>query len=164
MATYRGGVTTTEAAALSIESLRPPPAPTPGPRERLATLLGQRVSGPAAVAVASLITAAGVAVDLPGDPSLALGTEVAVVLGGLVATCVVRLRSLATPAVLPPLLVTAASLTLAVLGGRNDGSREIVLDLGTTLALSAPLVFGATAACLAVVLVRVGRHLLQRRG
>lgn len=124
----------------------------------------QGLTGPAAVSLATLITAVGVAFDVPGDPSLGAGTGVAVVLAALAATVVVRLRSLATAAVLPPLLVAGAALALALLGGQNTGQRELVLDVGTTLALSAPLVFAATAAGLAVVLVRVVRHLSQRRG
>ena len=83
-------------------------------------------------------------------------------LAALVAAIALPLRSLATAVVLPPLLVAAAALTLAVLGGQNEGSRELVLDVGTTLALSAPLVFGATAAGLLVSGARIGRHLSRR--
>ena len=112
--------------------------------------------------MAAAITAVGVAFDGVGDPSLGTGTGVAVMLAALVATGVVRFGSLATAAVLSPLLVAAAALTLAVLGGQNEGSRELVLDVGTTVALSAPLIFGATAAGLVVAAVRVARHVSQR--
>lgn len=167
--TYREGVTTTEAAPLSIDSptlTTPAPSPAPSPATATGLLARARIhglTGPSAVAVAALITAGGVAVDVLGDPSVGTGTAVAVVLAVLVATAASPLRSLATAAVLPPLLVAAAALALAVVGGQNEGSRELVLDVGTTLALSAPLVFGATAAGLIVVVVRVGLHAAQRR-
>ncbi len=171
--TYRDRVTTTQDAPLSIDppalstpvmpTVMPTVTPTAPPWRLLASARAQDVTGPAAVAAASLITAVGVGFDVPGDPSLGTGTGVAVVIAAIVATGAVRLRALATAAVLPPLLVAAAALALAVLGGRNEGSRELVLDVGTTLALSAPLVFAATAAGLGVVLVRVVQHLSQRR-
>ena len=105
----------------------------------------------------------GAAVDAAGDPGLGNGTGVAVVLAALAATGVVRFRSLATAALLPPLLVAAAALGLALLSGRNEGSRELGLDVGTTLALSAPFIFGATVAGLLVVAVRVTLHVSRRR-
>ena len=161
-------MTTTEAAPLSIHSPALPTPETPSanppaaPPGLLARVRTYGLTGPAAVAVAAAMTAVGVAFDWVGDPSLGTGTGVAVMLAALVATGVVRLGSLATAAVLSPLLVTAAALTLAVLGGQNEGSRELVLDVGTTLALSAPLIFGATAAGLVVVAVRVGWHVSRR--
>jgi hypothetical protein len=64
--------------------------------------------------------------------------------------------------VLPPLLVAAATTLIARFGGRNRGMRELGLDVGTTLALSAPLLFGASALALIVVVVRVVRRLATR--
>ena len=121
------------------------------------------LTGPAIVALSVLSTAVGVVVDLMGEPALGAGTGVAVVFCAVAGPAVVRSGSLATTAVLPPLLFAAAATALARLGGQNSGLREVVLDVGTTLALSAPLVFGATAAGLLVVLVRVGRRIVRRR-
>jgi len=121
------------------------------------------LSGPGVVALGVLLASVGVSVDLVGEPALGMGTGIAVVLFAIVGPAVVRYGSLLTAAVLPPLFVGAAAGGLARLGGQNSGSREVVLDVGTTLALSAPLVFGATAVGLLVTLVRVGRTVVQRR-
>ena len=103
------------------------------------------LSGPGVVALGVLLASVGVSVDLVGQPALGMGTGIAVVLFAIVGPAVVRYGSLLTAAVLPPLFVAAAAGALARLGGQNSSSREVALDVGTTLALSAPLVFGATA-------------------
>jgi len=121
------------------------------------------LSGPGVVALGVLLASVGVSVDLVGQPALGMGTGIAVVLFAIVGPAVVRYGSLLTAAVLPPLFVAAAAGALARLGGQNSSSREVALDVGTTLALSAPLVFGATAVGLLVSLVRVGRTVVQRR-
>ena len=68
-----------------------------------------------------------------------------------------------TSLVLQPLLFCGAVAAVARLGGQNRGSREVALDVGTTLALSAPLLFAGVVAAVVVALVRVGRHLAARR-
>ncbi len=136
-----------------------PAPPTPGLLARART---EGVTGPAVVALSAALVCAGALLDLRGDPTLGLGTGIAVALTSLAAPVVVRFRSLATVAVLPPLLFAAAATLVARLGGRNRGLRELGLDVGTTLALSAPLLFGVTALTLVVVLVRVVRRLTAR--
>ncbi len=181
MPPYRCRVTTTvPASTVHVQDTTAAPAPAPAPIAAVPTTEGtgaaavawvrivRRVgttglTGPGVVALGVLLTTLGVSVDLVGEPALDLGTGMAVVLFAIVGPAVIRYGSLLTAAVLPPLFVGAAAGALARLGGQNSGSREVVLDVGTTLALSAPLVFGATAVGLLVTLVRVGRTVVQRR-
>lgn len=120
------------------------------------------VTGPATVAIEVLLLALGVAVDLPGQPTLGAGVAVALVAASAAGAAVIRYRSLLTAIILPPLLLLGAAATLARLGGQDRGSRELVLDVGTTLALSAPLAFGATALAIAIGVVRVVRRISTR--
>ena len=152
--------TTTDApAATSVVVTTPPPA-TPG---LIGRARAEGATGPAVVAASALLVAGGVLLDLNRDATLGLGTGLAFVLAALAAPAVVRFRSLPTAAVLPPLLFVAGAAAIARLSGQNRGNREVVLDVATTLALSAPLLFCGAAAALLVVLVRVGRHLAARR-
>ncbi len=155
------GTATTDAPVTMAETVvtAPPPA-TPGLVSRVRT---DGVTGPAVVALSVVLVACGVALDLRRDATLGLGTGVAFVLAALAGPAVVRFRSLVTALVLQPLLFCGAAATLARLGGQNRGSREVLLDVGTTLALSAPLLFAGMSAALVVALVRVGRHLAARR-
>ena len=153
--------TTTDApAATSVVVTTPPPADSrparPGPRRGRHRAGRRRAVRRCWWPAASLL-------DLSRDATLGLGTGLAFVLAALAAPAVVRFRSLPTAAVLPPLLFVGAAAAIARLSGQNRGSREVVLDVATTLALSAPLLFGGAAAALVVVLVRVGRHLAARR-
>jgi hypothetical protein len=152
---------TTEAPATMAETVvtSPPPA-TPGLLSRART---DGVTGPAVVALSVVLVACGVALDVRRDATLGLGTGVAFVLAALAGPAVVRFRSLLTAVVLQPVLFCGAAAALAKLGGQNRGSREVALDVGTTLALSAPLLFAGMTAALMVALVRVGRHLAARR-
>lgn len=136
--------------------------PSPARAGLVARARAEGVTGPAVVAVSAALVALGAGLDLRRDATLGLGTGLAVMLAALAAPAVVRFRSLATAAVLPPLLVAGAAVVIGRLGGQDRGTRELVLDVGTTLALSAPLVFAATAAAVLVVLVRVGRRVLGR--
>ncbi|HEY4313976.1 MAG TPA: DUF6542 domain-containing protein [Actinomycetes bacterium] len=120
------------------------------------------VTGPAVVAAAALLVALGAAVDLQRDRTLGAGTTVALLLAALAAPAVVRFRSLPTALVLPPLLVAAAATGIAALGGQDRGNRELILDVGTTLALHAPTVFAAAALSVLVLLVRVGVRIARR--
>lgn len=141
------------------------PGTPAGPARRpglVARARADGVTGPAVVAISLGLVAAGVALDLRRDATLGLGTGLAVVLAALGAPAVVRFRSLPTAAVLPPLLVAGAAAAIGRLGGQDQGTRELVLDVGTTLALSAPLLFGATVATLLVVLGRVALRLARR--
>jgi len=146
-----------DGAETSVAIVTPP---TPGLWSRART---DGVTGPAVVALSLVLVACGVALDLRRDATLGLGTGVAFVLAALAGPAVVRFRSLVTALVLQPLLFCGAAAALARLGGQNRGSREVLLDVGTTLALSAPLLFAGMSAALVVAIVRVARHLAARR-
>jgi hypothetical protein len=151
---------TTEAtASVTPTVVTAPPHDVPG---LVARARADGVTGPAVVVLSAALVACGAALDLRRDATLGLGTGVAFALAALAGPAVVRFRSLATALVLPPLLFCGAATGLALFGGQNRGSREVALDVGTTLALSAPLLFTGTAAALAVTLVRVGRRIAAR--
>jgi hypothetical protein len=151
--------TTDAPAATSVVVTTPPPA---GPG-LLGRALAEGVTGPAVVALSTLLVTGGALLDLRRDATLGLATGVAYLMAAVAAPAVVRFRSLATAAVLPPLLFVGAAALIAWAGGQNRGSREVGLDVATTLALSAPLLFTGAVAAVVVVLGRVGRLVAARR-
>jgi hypothetical protein len=181
VAPYRWRVTaTTDTTSLAQVSptapataavVRPVPSPrTPDPTEsstagalaRLASLRTRRLTAPGSVVLALLLLTPGVLTDLAQDGTFGVPSAASFVAASVAAALVVRVRSLATAAVLPPLLFVTAVAVLAQLSGNNEGSRELVLDVGTTLAISAPLLFAGTAAAVAVVLGRLVLRLARR--
>jgi len=158
------------AVTLTVEGLPPQPGRWAGGWSnagrwagRLRRVAARGLTAPGGIVLAALVIAPGVAVDLVRSGTFGTPSAVTFVLAGLLAALAVRVRALGTAAILPPLLFIGAVATLAHFGGKNRGLREVMLDVGTTLALSAPLVFATTAAALAVVLVRLGLHLAHRR-
>ncbi len=137
-------------------------APAPPATSTLVRARTEGLTGPAVVALSALLVCGGALLDVRRDATLGLGTGVAVVLASAAAPALVRFRSLATALVLPPLLVAGAATLIARLGGRNSGLRELVLDVGTTLALAAPLLFGVTALAVVVGLARLLRRVAGR--
>ncbi len=117
--------------------------------------------------VAVLLISPGILLDLVTDGTFGAPSTVAFLLASAAAALVVRTRAMATAVVLPPLLFAAAVTALARLNGANAGVRETVLDAGTTLALTAPVLFAGTALVLVVVLGRLlwglARQALVRR-
>ncbi len=152
--------TTTDAPAATSVVVTTPPPPGPG---LLGRAYAEGVTGPAVVALSALLVTGGALLDLRRDATLGLATGLAYLVAAVAAPAVVRFRSLATAAVLPPLLFVAAAALIARAGGQNRGNREVVLDVATTLALSAPLLFTGAVAAVIVVLVRVGRHVAAGR-
>ena len=64
--------------------------------------------------------------------------------------------------VLPPLLFAGGYALETRSGGQTTGRREMALDVATSLALHAPVLFVGTALAVAVVVVRVLVHLIRR--
>lgn len=154
------------APSASPEAAAATPART-APRWDPAALLGQvrghrGLTGPGVTAVALLVLAPGVALDLAFGGSFGLASSVFFVLASLAAVLTARVAALTTAAVLPPLLFVAAVTTLAWASGNNEGSRQLGLDVGSTLAVSAPLLFATTAGVLVAVGVRAAVHLARR--
>jgi hypothetical protein len=129
---------------------------------RALDLRGQGLTGPGGILLAALVLAPGVTLDRLLGGSFGLASSVAFVAASVAAAAAVRFRVMATAAVLPPLLFAGAVTFLAWAGGANDGARELVLDVGTTLAVSAPMLFLGTAAAVAVVVGRLVARLVRR--
>lgn len=123
----------------------------------------QTLTAPGGVLLALLVLLPGVLIDAATDGTLGRPTVASFVLAGLACTLTVRRGALGTAAVLPPLLFATAAVTIAWASGQNHSTRQLVLDAGTTLALSAPAVFTGTGLVLAVVLGRLGWGMLRRR-
>ena len=104
----------------------------------------------------------GVLLDVARDGSFGLPSTVLFLLAAVTTPLLLRPRSLASGVVLPPLAFAAVAGAIAWRSGLNQGSRQIGLDAGTTMALNAPLVFAGTAAALLVVLTRVAVRLVRR--
>jgi hypothetical protein len=117
---------------------------------------------PAVLAVAALVLLPGVVLDLARDGTFGLPSAVFFVLGAAGVPLLLRARSLAVGAVLPPLLFAGAATTIAWRSGLNQGTRQIGLDVGTTMAVNAPLLFAGTAVAVAVVAGRLVVRLARR--
>lgn len=122
----------------------------------------QSLTAPGGVVLALLVLTPGVLLDLVTDGTLGLPTTIGFVLAAAATALTVRNSALGTAAVLPPLLFAGAVLALAWLSGQNEGLRELALDAGTTLALSAPVLFTGTALTLAVVVGRLAWRIARR--
>lgn len=143
-----------------------PPRPSHVDRLRalpvVRALLEQSLTGAGGILLAALLVAPGLVVDLATDATVGTPTTVAFVLAVVATALVVRRQSMGTAAVLPPLLYAGAVGALAWFSGNNEGSRELVLDTGTTLALAAPVLFTGTGLALLVVLGRLLWSLARR--
>lgn len=166
---YRGAVTVTTRPDLPVLGpavvAGPPAAGTgasPGAGSRrlrdlpgVRALVSQSLTGAGGTLLALLLMSPGVLVDLTTDATVGLPSTLSFLVAVVAAALAVRRKALGTAAVLPPLLYAGAVTTLAWLSGNNEGSRELVLDAGTTLALAAPVLFAGTALALLVVLGRL---------
>lgn len=128
----------------------------------MSPLLSRGLTAPGGVLVAVLVLMPGVLLDLEPSGTFGTASTVSFLVAAVTAALVVRRRALGTAAVLPPLLFVGAVTTLAQLSGKNESSRELVLDVGTTLAVDAPVLFVGTTAAVAVVLGRLVVGLVRR--
>jgi hypothetical protein len=109
-----------------------------------------------------LVVGLGAAGDLAFGGGLGVGFTVSFLLGCLLVAAMLRTRALAVAVVLPPLLFSGGYALETKTSGQTSGRREMALDVATSLALHAPVLFLGTALAVAVVLVRVVVHLLRR--
>jgi uncharacterized protein DUF6542 len=123
---------------------------------------GPGLTGPGGVILGGTMVGLGALVDVALGNSLGLGFTATFLLGCVLVAVAVRTRALATAVVLPPLLFAAAALLETTHAGVTTGSRQTALDVATTLALSAPLLFLGTALTLVVVLARLVVHAVRR--
>ncbi|MGZ4589673.1 MAG: DUF6542 domain-containing protein [Actinomycetes bacterium] len=123
---------------------------------------GPGLTGLGGVLLGTLVVGLGALLDAALGGSLGLGFRVTFVLGCVLVAMAVRIRALATAAVLPPLLFAGSAYFETRRAGLTHGYREAALDAATTLALSAPVLYLGTAVALAIVLVRLVVHAVRR--
>ena len=123
---------------------------------------GPGLTGLGGVLLGILVVGLGALLDVALGGSLGLGFRVTFVLGCVLVAMAVRIRALATAAVLPPLLFAGSAFFETKQAGLTHGYREAALDTATTLALSAPLLFLGTAVALAIAVVRLVVHAVRR--
>jgi hypothetical protein len=124
---------------------------------------GSGLTTPGAVLVASALLGVGAMADMTFGGSLGVGFGVMFLLGCAAMATTLRIRSLATAVIAPPLLFATTVLLAAKVSGNVRGTRALALDTATTLALSAPVLFGGTALAAGVAVVRLGVHVVRRR-
>jgi len=113
--------------------------------------------------VGVVVMAVGVAVDaaVRGTPGSGLST--AFLVGCLVIALRTRVRHLAAALVTTPLLYAVGVAAVIRLSGNVSGTRQLALDVATSLALLAPVLFGATGLAVVIALARAAEHLAAAR-
>jgi hypothetical protein len=152
----RTGLTATEA---------PPTSPRLTGADRVRAGLpftGPGLTGIGGVVLGCLVVGLGAAGDLALGDGLGVGFTASFLLGCLLVAALLRTRALAVAVVLPPLLFSGGYALETKTGGQTSGRRQMALDVATSLALHAPVLFLGTALAIAVVLVRVVVHLFRR--
>ena len=150
------GQTTTEA---------PPTSPPLTGADRVRAGLpftGPGLTGIGGVVLGVLVVGLGAVGDLALGGGLGVGFTATFLLGCLLVAAMLRTRALAVAVVLPPLLFSGGYALETKTSGQTSGRREMALDVATSLALHAPVLFLGTALAVAVVLVRVVVHLFRR--
>jgi hypothetical protein len=155
---------------LSVIALTTTEAPPATPRapwsQRLRSALtfaGPGLTGLGGVVLGCLVVGLGAAGDLALGHGLGAGFSATFLLGCVLVACALRTRALAVAIVLPPLLFAGGFALETKTSGQTAGTREMALDVATSLALHAPILFIGTATALAVVIIRVTVHLFHRR-
>jgi hypothetical protein len=123
---------------------------------------GPGLTGLGGVLLGCLVVGLGAAGDLALGGGLDVGFSATFLLGCVLVATALRTRALAVAVVLPPLLFAGGYALETKTSGQTSGRREMALDVATSLALHAPLLFVGTALAVAVVLVRVVVHLIRR--
>ena len=125
-------------------------------------MAGSGLTTPGAVFLGATLLGIGAMADLAFGDSLSFAFATMFVLASAAMALTLRVRSLATAVIAPPLLFALATMVAAKVSGEVDGSRALALDTATTLALSAPVLFGGTALAAVVAVVRLAVRLIRR--
>jgi hypothetical protein len=153
-------------AATALTTTETPPAPPRVPltdRFRGAVpFTGPGLTGLGGVVLGSLIVGLGAAGDLALGDGLGIGFATTFVLSCVLVPVALRIRALGVAIVAPPLLFAGGYAMETRASGQTSGLRQMGLDVATSLALHAPLLFVGTAVAVAAVLVRVAVHLIRR--
>ena len=123
---------------------------------------GSGLTTPGAVLVGAVLIAIGAIADLAFGHSLGVGFATMFVIASAVMALTLRVRSLASAVIAPPLMFAIATMLVGKLSGEVHGSRALALDTATSLALSAPVLFGGTALAAAIAVVRVATAVARR--
>ena len=124
---------------------------------------GSGLTTPGAVIVGGLLIAVGAMADLGFGDSLGFGFATMFVIASAVMALTLRVRSIASAVIAPPLMFAIATMLVGKLSGEVHGSRALALDTATSLALSAPVLFGGTALAAAIAVVRLGFAVSRRQ-
>ena len=153
-------------SVISLSTTETPPAPARVPlADRVRAALpftGPGLTGLGGVVLGCLVVGLGAAGDLALGHGLGVGFTATFLLGCVLVASALRTRALAVAVVLPPLLFAGGYALETKSSGQTTGRREMALDVATSLALHAPVLFIGTALAVAVVLVRVVVHLVRR--
>jgi len=131
-------------------------------RDALPSLPGPGLTVAGGTVLGAGLVGLGAALDIALGDGLGLGFRVTFVVTCVVIAFAVRVRALGAAVVLPPLLYAAAATLQTVTAGQTTGRRAAALDVATTLALTAPLLFLGTAVAAAIALSRGLAHLVRR--
>jgi hypothetical protein len=125
-------------------------------------ITGPGLTGLGGIVLGCLIVGLGAAGDLALGGGLGVGFATTFVLSCVLVAATLRVRALGVATVAPPLLFAGGYALETRTSGHTSGLREMSLDIATSLALHAPLLFIGTALAVAVVIVRLGVHLIRR--
>ena len=123
---------------------------------------GSGLTALGAVLLGGVLLGVGAMADLAFGDSLGVGFVTMFVIVSAAMALTLRVRSLATAVIAPPLLYLGATVVAAKLSGEVEGARALALDTATSLALGAPVLFGATALAGVIAVVRVTLGLVRR--
>jgi hypothetical protein len=123
---------------------------------------GSGLTTPGAVLVGTVLMTIGAIADLAFGHSLRVGFAVMFVIASAVMALTLQVRSLASAVIAPPLMFACATMLVGKLSGEVHGSRALALDTATSLALSAPVLFGGTALAAAIAVVRLATAVARR--
>jgi len=153
-------------SVISLSTAETPPAPAHVPlADRLRAAVpftGPGLTGLGGVILGCLVVGLGAEGDLALGHGLGTGFTATFLLGCVLVASALRTRALAVAVVLPPLLFAGGYALETKSSGLTTGRKAMALDVATSLALHAPLLFIGTALTVAVVLVRVAVHLVRR--
>ena len=123
---------------------------------------GSGLTTPGAVLVGAVLMGVGAMADLTFGGSLGAGFAAMFLIASTVMALTLRIRSLASAVIAPPLLFAIAAMVVAKSSGEVNGTRALALDTATSLALTAPVLFGGTALAAVVAVVRLAARLIRR--
>ncbi len=123
---------------------------------------GSGLTTPGAVLVGSVLMTIGAIADLTFGDSLGVGFAAMFVIASAVMALTLQVRSLASAVIAPPLMFAFVIMLVGKLSGEIHGSRALALDTATSLALSAPVLFGGTVLAAVIAVVRLATAAARR--